>query len=39
MSSCNILSIILFLGNKMVQDFLFEMNLTDHFIFSNTKVM
>ena len=31
MSSYIILSIILFLGNKMVQDFLFEMNLIDLF--------
>ena len=39
MSSYNILSIILFVGNKKVQDYLFEINLTDFFIFSNTKVM
>ena len=26
------------MGNKMVQDSLFEINLTDPFIFSNTKV-
>ena len=38
MSSYNILSIILFVGNKKVQDYLFEINLTDFFIFSNTKV-
>ena len=38
-SSYNILSVILFLGNKMVQDSLFEINLIDLLIFSNTKVM
>ena len=39
MNSYDILFITLFLGNKIVQDFLFEINLIDLFIFSNTKVM
>ena len=39
MNGYDILFIILFLGNKMVQDFLFEINLIDHFLFSNTEVM
>ena len=37
--SYNTVYIILFLVNQMVEYFLFEMNLIDLFILSNTKVM